>query len=174
VISSRCASAACAKDKRGPKEEENGKYGGREKTKCLVGLKAVIVNRSTAHPADLAELLALFAGENFKLGSICIDKCAVVVIPVIGFLSVGMKRGAIRECLEDGLHCGENTTREVDIIVGLGTGRGRYVIGINAREVGSSCGVKLSSRMLSVSSLRSSPSDGSASAAAAGDSSIWQ
>jgi hypothetical protein len=72
-----------------------GQWKGRKK-KCLVRLIAVIVD-STAHPADLAEFLALFSSEDFKCGSICIDKCVVfvVVIVIIGPSRVGMKRGAI-------------------------------------------------------------------------------
>jgi hypothetical protein len=65
------------------------------KKECLVGLKADIVDRSTAHPADLAEFLALFSSENFKCGSICIDKCVVVVIFIIGRLRIRMKRSTI-------------------------------------------------------------------------------
>jgi hypothetical protein len=96
MISSRWASAACAKDRKGPIEEEKwimeGKKGGGKKKECLVWLIAVIVG-STAHPADLAELLTLFPGENFECGSISIDKRVIFVL-IRGLLSIGMKRGA--------------------------------------------------------------------------------
>jgi hypothetical protein len=83
---------------------------GRKKRKCLVGLITVIVIRSTAHPADLAEFLALISSENFKCSRIWIDKCVVIVIviSIIGSLRIGMKRGTIRECLEDRIHCRDN------------------------------------------------------------------
>jgi len=71
---------------------ERKKRRGKEKKKCLVWLIAVIVG-STAHPADLAELLTLFPGENFECGSIGIDKCVIFVL-VRGLLRIGMKRGA--------------------------------------------------------------------------------
>jgi hypothetical protein len=80
-------------------EANSGKRG--EKRKCLVGLIAVIVSGITAHPADLAEFLALISSENFKCSRIWIDKCAVIVvvvvvaISVIGSLRIGMKRGTI-------------------------------------------------------------------------------
>jgi choline-glycine betaine transporter len=81
------------------RQETNSGKGG-EKRKCLVGLIAVIVGRSTAHPADLAEFLALISGENFKWSRIWIDKSAVVIvivvaISVIGSLRIGMKGGTI-------------------------------------------------------------------------------
>ncbi len=68
-----------------------------EKRKCLVGLIAVIVSRITAHPADLAQFLSLISSENFKYGSIRIDKRVIVVVVFspIGSLRIGMKRGAI-------------------------------------------------------------------------------
>lgn len=93
MIPSRCASAACANDK---KEADRGReqWKGRKK-KCLVGLIAGIVDRSTAHPSDLAEFLPLVSGENFKRGSICINKSVVIFVPIIGLLRIGMKRGAI-------------------------------------------------------------------------------
>jgi len=70
---------------------------GGEKSKCLVGLIAVIVSRITAYPADLTEFLALISSENFKCSRIWIDKCVVVVVVVIiiGSLRIGMKRGTI-------------------------------------------------------------------------------
>jgi hypothetical protein len=73
-------------------EEEDGSHEEREKRKCLVWLIAVIVGGSTAHPADLTELLTLFSSENFECGSICIDKRVVFVfILIIGPLRIGMK-----------------------------------------------------------------------------------
>jgi hypothetical protein len=72
---------------------------GKKKGKCLVGLIAVIVSGLTAHPADLAEFLALISSENFKCSRIWIDKCivvvVVVVISIIGSWGIGMKRGTI-------------------------------------------------------------------------------
>jgi hypothetical protein len=70
---------------------------GEKKRKCLVGQIAVIVSRSTAHPADLAEFLALISSENFKCIRIWINKhvVVVVVISIIGSLRIGMKRGTI-------------------------------------------------------------------------------
>ena len=77
----------------GDRGSEQWKRG--RKSKCLVGLIAVIVSRSTAHPADLAEFLALISSENFKSSRIWIDKyvALVVVISIIGSLRIGMKRG---------------------------------------------------------------------------------
>jgi hypothetical protein len=80
---------------------EGGRYRRRimeeGKKECLVGLIAVIVDRSIAHPANLAEFLVLFSSEYLKCGSICIDICVIVVIvvPIIGPLRIGMKRSAI-------------------------------------------------------------------------------
>jgi len=71
---------------------------GEEKKSVLVGLIAGIVSRSTAHPADLVEFLALISSENFKCSRIWIDQCVaviVVVISIIGSLRIGMKRGTI-------------------------------------------------------------------------------
>jgi len=96
------------------KRKKGGEGKGKEK-KRLVGLIAVIVDGSIAHPADLAKFLTLFSSENFKCGSIWIDK-RVVSVPVVGLLGVGVKRGAIRECLEDGLHC-DDYRQQAEIIV---------------------------------------------------------
>jgi hypothetical protein len=92
MIPSRCASAACANDRKGADRKRT--MGG-EKKECLVGLIAGIVDRSTAHPSDLAEFLALVSSKNFKCGSICIDKSVVVFVPIIGLLRIRMERGAI-------------------------------------------------------------------------------
>ncbi len=85
-----------------------------KKKQCLVGLIAVIVSGSTAHPADLAELLVLISSKNFECGSIWIDKCVVVVVnPIIGSLRIGMKGSAIRKCLKDRIHCGDNNSKSI-------------------------------------------------------------
>jgi hypothetical protein len=68
---------------------------GEEKKKRLVGLIAGIVDRSIAHPADLAELLTLFSSENFKGGSIGIDKSVVVFVLITGNVRVWVKRSTI-------------------------------------------------------------------------------
>jgi hypothetical protein len=75
------------------KRPNKGRKGEKKKKECLVCLIGIIVGGSTAHPADLAELLTLFSGENFKCGSISIDERVIFVL-VGGVLRIGMKRGA--------------------------------------------------------------------------------
>ena len=86
---------------------------GKKKQCLVVGLITVIVSGSTAHPADLAELLALISSKNFECGSIWIDKCVVVVNPIRGSLRIGMKGSAIRKCLKDRIHCGDNNSKSI-------------------------------------------------------------
>jgi hypothetical protein len=71
---------------------------------CLVWLITVIVDGSTAHPADFTELLTLLSSEHFKFGRVWIDEC-IIFVPFIRILGIRMKRRAKRECLEDRLHC---------------------------------------------------------------------
>lgn len=84
----------CKRQKGADTGREQWKRGKKER---LVGLIAIIVDRSIAHPANLAEFLALFSSKYLKCGSICIDICIVVivVVPIIGLLRIGMKRSAI-------------------------------------------------------------------------------
>lgn len=75
----------------------------------LVGLIAVIVGEITAHPSDLAELFALRPGEDFKIAAILhIDE---LVLVLVGPLRIGVQRGADRERLEYGVHCGQVEVR---------------------------------------------------------------
>jgi hypothetical protein len=82
----------CKRQKGTDRRRERWKGG----KKRLVWLIAVIVDRSVAHPSDLAEFLALVSSEYFKCRSIRIDiSVVVVVLSIIGLLRIGMKRGAI-------------------------------------------------------------------------------